>query len=245
MRLRLIRFFKDALLFVPLTLLLNPFTRFFHFLYYYNKLIRWIHTQKKTVAFHDFYTPVRDYDKRHKLFEYVMEQYSLAQSPITYLEFGVSSGASFRWWMQQNMQAETTFWGFDTFEGLPESWGVFDKGALAAPVPSTDDKRGGFIKGLFQDTLPAFLKEYAPALTQNNRRVIHMDADLYSSTSFVLSQLYPFLKPGDILFFDEFSVALHEFKAYDEFISNFYIHLKPIGAVNNFYQTAFIVAEKA
>ena len=68
-----------------------------------------------------------------------------------------------------------------------------------------------------------------------------MDADLYSATIFSLSQLYPFLKKGDIILFDEFNVAMHEFKAYLEFTSNFYIRLKPIAAVNNFYQTAFVV----
>ena len=42
--------------------------------------------------------------------------------------------------------------------------------------------------------------------------------------------------------FDEFSVAMHEFKAFDEFVNNFYIKLVPIAAVNNFYQIAFEVA---
>jgi hypothetical protein len=65
---------------------------------------------------------------------------------------------------------------------------------------------------------------------------------LYSSTAFVLSQLYPYLKKGDLIFFDEFNVPLHEFRAYDEFTRNFYVQLKPLGAVNNFYQTAFEVS---
>jgi O-methyltransferase len=55
-----------------------------------------------------------------------------------------------------------------------------------------------------------------------------MDADLYSATIFTLSQLYPFLHKGDIIMFDEFNVAMHEFKAYDEFTSNFYINLSPL-----------------
>jgi ASC-1-like (ASCH) protein len=68
-----------------------------------------------------------------------------------------------------------------------------------------------------------------------------MDADLYSATIFTLSQLYPYIKKGDIILFDEFNVPLHEFKAYKEFIEAFYIKLKPVAAVNNFYQTAFVV----
>jgi signal peptidase I len=54
-------------------------------------------------------------------------------------------------------------------------------------------------------------------------------------------QLYPYLQKGDLIFFDEFSVPTHEFKAFDEFTQTCYIKLKPIAAVNNFYQTAFVV----
>ncbi len=71
--------------------------------------------------------------------------------------------------------------------------------------------------------------------------MIHMDADLFSSTIFVLSQLYPFLMKGDIIFFDEFNVANHEFLAFKIFTESFYVKLRPVGAVNNFYQTAFVV----
>jgi hypothetical protein len=71
--------------------------------------------------------------------------------------------------------------------------------------------------------------------------VIHCDADLYTATIFVLSQMYPFLKKGDIILFDEFNVPMHEYKAFKEFTENFYITLNPIGQVNSFYQTAFVV----
>ena len=52
---------------------------------------------------------------------------------------------------------------------------------------------------------------------------------------------YPYLKKGDIIFFDEFNVANHEFLAFKIFTESFYVKLRPIGAVNNFYQTAFVV----
>ncbi len=72
-------------------------------------------------------------------------------------------------------------------------------------------------------------------------KIIHLDADLFSSTIFVLSQLYPYLKKGDIIFFDEFNVANHEFLAFKIFTESFYVKMRPVGAVNNFYQTAFVV----
>jgi O-methyltransferase len=58
---------------------------------------------------------------------------------------------------------------------------------------------------------------------------------------FVLSQLYPFLNKGDLVLFDEFNVANHEFFAYQIFTDSFYVKLRLIGAQNNFYQTAFVV----
>ncbi|HRP88949.1 MAG TPA: TylF/MycF/NovP-related O-methyltransferase [Edaphocola sp.] len=201
----------------------------------------WIHRNKKTIKFNDFYTPKRDYDRRYKLYNYVANEYALETIPISYFEFGVASGFSFKWWLSKNNNPDSSFYGFDTFEGLPEEWGTFDKGAMAFSVPEIEDNRGSFFPGLFQDSLPSFILNHLELLKSTHKKVIHLDADLYSATIFSLSQLYPYLNNGDIIFFDEFNVAMHEFKAFDEFISNFYIDLVPIGAVNNFYQIAFVV----
>jgi len=56
-----------------------------------------------------------------------------------------------------------------------------------------------------------------------------------------LSQLHPYLQKGDIIFFDEFNVANHEYQAFKIFSEAFYVKMKPIAAVNNFYQVAFVV----
>jgi hypothetical protein len=78
-------------------------------------------------------------------------------------------------------------------------------------------------------------------ISSKTMKVIHLDADLYSATIFTLSVLYPYLNSGDVIMFDEFNVPMHEYKAYREFVDNFYIKLTPLSAVNNFYQTAFVV----
>ena len=132
------------------------------------------------------------------------------------------------------------FYGFDTFEGLPEDWGLFAKGDMQSGIPQIDDKRGLFIKGIFQDTLHEFIQEHSPVF-KNKRKVIHMDADLFTATLFALSQLYPYLQKGDIIMFDEFNVSTHEFMAYRLFTECFYIKLRPISALNNFYHAAFEV----
>jgi O-methyltransferase len=237
----LVKFFKDLLLFVPVTLLFQPLSRLFLFLSYFNKLLLWIMRNKSKFAYSDYFSPVRDYTKRYQLYQYVND-HCVVDKEIIYLEFGVAAGESFRWWMQQNQQAGSRFFGFDTFEGLPEKWGAFyEKGDMRFAMPELNDARGNFVKGLFQDTLNGFINTNRALLESSKQKVILLDADLYSATIFTLSQLYPFLKKGDIILFDEFNVAMHEFKAYTEFVSNFYIDLKPVAAVNNFYQTAFEV----
>ena len=83
---------------------------------------------------------------------------------------------------------------------------------MAFDQVEANDGRAEFIRGIFQESLHPFI-ESNKELLQNKPKVIHLDADLFSSTIFVLSQLYPYLKKGDIIFFDEFNVANHEFLA--------------------------------
>lgn len=239
---KLVKFVKDALLAFPVTLLFQPFSKLFLTLSYFNKLSLWVRKNKAILLYSDFYTPLRNYEKRFQLYRFLLDHFKLKDEPLTYLEYGVASGASFKWWLQNNSHQGSQFFGFDTFEGLPENWGSFyKKGDMSSAIPAVDDNRAQFIKGLFQDTLNGFIKKQKDILASPKRLVVHMDADLYSATAFVLPMLYPFLKKDDIITFDEFSVPMHEFKAFHEFTSNFYIKLKPVAAVNNFYQTAFVV----
>ena len=65
-----------------------------------------------------------------------------------------------------------------------------------------------------------------------------MDADLYSSTLFVLTRLIPYLKRDDILIFDEFGVPTHEFRAFTDIVSSYNIKFEVLGAINNYLQVA-------
>jgi len=95
---------------------------------------------------------------------------------------------------------------------------------LEGKIPKFDDHRICLIKGLFQETLKPFLKNFKG----NNRLVIHLDADLYSSTLYVLSTVDQILEKGDILMFDVFSHPIGEFKAYIEWCSAFYCNPRMI-----------------
>lgn len=183
-------------------------------------------------GYNDFYQKTWDYNRRYKLYEAISQQEDLFTQPIDYFEFGVAGAYSFKWWLQNNANSSSRFFGFDTFEGLPEKWGAFEKGSMAYALTSLhiNDERAGFYKGLFQQTLIPFLDQYE----NKNRKLIHIDSDLFSSALFTLSQLYRFLKPGDILLFDEFAVPQHEFLAFKLFTESFYVNYEVIGAANNY-----------
>lgn len=202
-------------------------------------LSKWIQQHKK-LAHTDFYSFKFDYSRREQLFEHVIKQEEL-DSAIDYLEFGVSKGDSFKWWTARISHPEARFYGFDTFTGLPEDWGPFKKGDMSSgeSLPEINDDRYQFHQGLFQQTLLPFLANFDPS----RKKVIHMDADLYTATLYVLTLMTPYLRAGDVIFFDEFNVPQHEYKAFTEWANSFYIHYEVLGAVNNYYQIALKINE--
>ena len=237
MRLFLIRYTKIAFTYLRLHVFFNLFSGFFSNLVYLSKFSSWANKNKK-IAFNDF--PGKwDYNKRFSLYRWVFEKESLANAAINYLEFGVADGHSFRWFVKENTNPESRFYGFDTFTGLPEDFGVYKKGMFNTnnQMPVIDDNRIKFYQGLFQQTVPGFL----PALNKSNKNVIMLDADLYSATLYALTSLASFLKKDDIIFFDEFAVPAHEFKAFCDFVQAYYINLQLVAAASNYYFAAFKV----
>jgi hypothetical protein len=91
---------------------------------------------------------------------------------------------------------------------------------------------------MFQESLPEFLRRFR----RNKRLVLHLDADLYSSTLFVLASTASMLRPGDLLFFDEFATPAHEFRAFIDCEKAFGFKYEVIGAVNNLNQVCFKIA---
>jgi len=163
--------------------------KFLSFLTYMSKASKWINSQQTDYS--DFYSWKFDYSNRYNLFNHVIQKENL-DSDIDYLEFGVAKGESFQWWVNAINNPDTKFYGFDTFSGLPEDWGPFKKGEMNNnnEPPVIKDSRCEFFQGLFQQTLPGFLNTYS----KGKRKVIHMDADLYSSTYFVLTSINSFFK---------------------------------------------------
>jgi O-methyltransferase len=232
-------FFKGFILFLKPHILFGWLRRPFLLTSNLLTLSKWISQQDKTNILNDFYSAQRDYSKRYKLYKYVINTLNLENEVFDYLEFGVSAGSSFRWWVANTANPASRYYGFDTFEGLPEDWGTYNKGDMIANIPTLDDKRAVFVKGLFQDSLPGFL--VAGHINAAKRKIIHLDADLFSSTLFTLTSLAPYLKKGDILLFDEFNVPNHEFFAFRIFCDSYYVKTRLVGAVNNYYQVAMVI----
>jgi len=85
------------------------------------------------------------------------------------------------------------------------------------------------VKGWFEDTLPEFCAE----LKQEKILLLHMDADTYKPTAYVLSSLLNNLGKGTIIIFDEYfgypNFRLHEFKAFQELVNFNGLKYKYIG----------------
>jgi O-methyltransferase len=244
LKMKWLQIIKDFLLYTGVLRIFSPLNNIALFVRNFNRLNKWIRRNNASnLLINDFYVFRRNYTKRLDLYRAVSNNYQLDQKVLLYLEFGVASGQSFIWWLGHNVHPQSRFYGFDTFEGLPEKWGSFyKKGDMAHEMSGIEvqDSRANLVKGTFQQTLANFNQEHAAEL-KSIPKLIHLDADLFSSTIFVLSQLYPFLNKGDIILFDEFNVANHEYFAFQIFTDAFYVNMRLIAAQNNFYQTAFVI----
>jgi len=197
----------------------------------YLNLGRWFHDRGLSV-------PVRCAE-RGLLYDHVA---TLIQEPVSYLEFGVFKGDTLRHWSKLLKHPNSFLHGFDSFEGLPEDWRVLEKESfnVHGQMPQFDDRRVRLFKGWFSDTVPPYIKEFRP----NAALVIHLDADLYSSTIFVLRQFRPFLKPGVVLIFDEFFDREHEMKAFNEFLREESFSIECLGATRSLSQVAFRITSE-
>ena len=198
-----------------------------------------------------FYLPkIREYDfsgsrffeSREAIYDFVNKEL-VGESPLSYLEFGVFEGKSIKYWANINKNKDSVFVGFDTFTGLPENWynlsGTMRKNHFDTNgrTPVVDDQRVSFVKGMFQDTLLPFLHGFSP----NGKLVIHNDSDLYSSTLYTMARIFPFLKAGTIIIFDEFSSPLHEMRAFADFTQSHLVKYKIIAHTAGYDQVALVI----
>jgi hypothetical protein len=177
---------------------------------------------------------------RSNLLDYAIKKVSIDG---LWMEFGVYKGKSIK-----KIAAQTTaeIFGFDSFEGLPKDWilsyqqGDFSlEGSLPEDLPSNVQ----LVKGLFSETLPAFLEEHDDPVA-----FLHIDCDLYTSTQTVLSELQGRIKTGTIILFDEFfnfpQWQKHEYRAFMEFIAETKFSYEYIGFASAYNSVAVRITNK-
>jgi len=161
---------------------------------------------------------------RNEVWQAVAKQ--IRNRKVLYLEFGVYKGTSMRYWSRELKHPEAKLHGFDSFEGLPENGGPWHKGQFntSGILPKIEDTRVQFFAGWFNQVLPTYF------VPEHDVLVITMDADLYSSTIYVLRYLQPHITPGTFIYFDDLNNVEHEPMAFDEFMRESGIQFKPVCA---------------
>lgn len=170
---------------------------------------------RETAAFIAEHLPgVPAFGHPHDTLRFALRQ---IKGPGLALEFGVGRGTTLRI-IADALSGEHEVIGFDCFTGLPEAWRAgFPAGTFAQDEPPVVPG-AQLVVGMFETTLPGFLQ-------QNRDRIafVHLDADLYSSTSTVLRLLGGRLGPDTVLVFDVFFYypgwQHHEYRAWCEFIA--------------------------
>jgi tetratricopeptide (TPR) repeat protein len=129
------------------------------------------------------------------------------------LEFGVRFGTSIR---QISALVDQDVHGFDSFQGLPESWHNEAKGSYSTKgvIPSVP-QNVILHNGWFEETLPRFVEQHPEPVCFMN-----IDCDIYSSTKTILENFAKQIVPGTVIIFDEYIGNEHwredEFKAFQE-----------------------------
>src|ERR1043166_1927611 len=122
---------------------------------------------------------------RQELFKFALDGVTVADG--LYAEFGVYKGDSIN--RLARLRPHQIFHGFDSFEGLPESWtlgartGAFSVGGRLPAVHNNVV----LVKGHFEQTLSEFISR----CDKKAVAFLHVDCDLYSATKIVLDRLAP------------------------------------------------------
>jgi hypothetical protein len=140
------------------------------------------------------------------------------------MEFGVYQGLTLK--IISDHFRDQTVWGFDSFEGLPETWfkksdvqarraqhppGKFalDSAELQAVVDQFAKRKVKLVPGWFNQSIVPWM-DHNPGVIS----FLHVDCDLYSSTMDILTLLNDRIVPGTVMVFDEM-YPWHDVESYD------------------------------
>lgn len=134
---------------------------------------------------------------REMLFWRSCEEIEASGLPGSFVEFGTARGASARLILQR-MGPDRKLYLFDSFQGIPEPFYIYQVGSFACDPPEIDDERVRIVVGWFDETVRPWARSQREPIA-----FVHLDADLYSSTLDALEGIASLLQVGTRLIFDQ------------------------------------------
>jgi hypothetical protein len=163
------------------------------------------------------------------------------------LEFGTATGRTlnqFAYWLGP----DHTVVGFDSWQGLPEQFNDLPAGHFAQPLPPVLPNcklvQGWFGSRPRQDRsgIPERTAEFYARANSAPLALLHIDADLYSSTQTVLAAFAAHIRPGTVILFNEYwnhpTWQKHEYRAWQEHCQRHGVVYEYIGYASNHQEVA-------
>lgn len=165
------------------------------------------------------------------------------------LEFGTATARTlnqFAYWLPNK-----TVYGFDSWQGLPETFNDLSAGHFAQPLPEILPNctlvQGWFGNRPVQDQsgVAEFTAQKFADTHKEPIALLHLDADLYSSTKTVLDVFAKQIVPGTVILFNEYwnhpTWKKHEFRAWQEHCKTHSVEYKYIGYASDHQEVAIRV----
>lgn len=189
---------------------------------------------------------VTDYD----LYEWVTNtQLDPSLTVGLVLEFGTATGRTlnqFAYWLPNQI-----IFGFDSWQGLPEKFNDLPAGHFAQPLPEVLPNCR-LVQGWFgarpaqdQSGIAEFTAREFAKVRKEPIKLLHLDADLYSSTKTVLDVFAKQIVPGTVILFNEYwnhpTWKKHEFRAWQEHCKMHGVKYEYIGYASDHQEVAIRV----
>jgi hypothetical protein len=167
------------------------------------------------------------------------------------LEFGTFGGRTlnqFAYWLPNK-----TIYGFDSWQGLPEKFNDLPAGHFAQPLPEVLPNCR-LVQGWFgarpaqdQSGIAEFTAREFAKVRKEPIALLHLDADLYSSTKTVLDVFAKQIVPGTVILFNEYwnhpTWKKHEFRAWQEHCKAHDVKYEYIGYASDHQEVAIRVTK--
>ena len=190
---------------------------------------------------------LQNFELEIDLYEYAVSQIdkTLLKDGLC-LEWGTDGARTLHWfsrWLPDN-----TLYAFDSWQGLPEKFNDLPAGHFARDMPKVPENCK-LVQGWFGERPKldkSSIAEFTAQTFANEHKepiaLLHLDADLYSSTKTVLDAFADQIVPGTVILFNEYwnhaTWKKHEFKAWREHVAKHNVKYKYIGYVSKHQEVA-------